>query len=351
MKENNISKKFLTLGLRNYYSNASLEVTSRCNAACDYCYVADKTTKDLPLEKIYAIMDKLSGAGIIALAITGGEPFVRGDILDIIQYAVKLDFWQISIMTNGALISDEQVNFLINHKAYITSVQFPLFSRHSSVHDKYIGIDGALSHMLAVAQQLKKEGIYIYLAFNTLDCNVNEFSDTYSYFRNLGYDVRIGVTKIKTKENRFNNELEHCTTYDFYKSLLKKAPDKYIECERNRFLKGQKNNTPLTETLVCKGIYKNICIAYSGDIYPCNSFRDLAIGNIFENGSLYDLVNRSEILKQIKSTRRSDIYPCNLCKHSKSCSICLGLIHTETGKINQVSQQICNYAKAVENYL
>lgn len=351
MKENKISKKFLALGLRNYYSNATLEVTNRCNASCSYCYISDKNSLEIPLNKMYTVLDKLTEAGIATLAITGGEPFIREDILDILRYCIKKDFWHITIMTNGALITEHQIDFLIRHKEYISSLQFPLFSRHPAVHDKYLGVDGALLHMLSVAEKLKREGIYIHLAYNMMDFNIGEFKETYSLYRDQGYDMRTGIIKIKTKENQNTCEFKKYTSCDFYRSLLTNAPDKYIENEKKRFLKGVNNKIPISETLVCKGIYKNICISPNGDMYPCNSFRNLKIGNILDNGSLYELLDSSETLGKIKKMRRSDIYPCNKCKYSRSCSICLGLIHTETGEMNRVSQQICRYANAVEKCL
>lgn len=354
IQDNKISKKLLELGMKNYYSEASIEVTSRCNAHCDYCYVVEQDAKDLPTEKIYTMLDKLADAGILCLTLTGGEPFLRRDILDIIEYTVTKDFWRMSILTNGTLVTDEHIAFILGHSPYISDIQFSIFSHHPALHDNYTGVTGGYARILKTAEKLKKGGIHIHFALSLLECNVSEFKETHAFFSDLGYDIRTSITKLQKKNAIYNNchsaDHKHCTTYDFYNTLFENAPEKFIECEKNRFSEREEGLAPLEQSLPCSGLQKNICIDSQGNLLPCSSFRNVIIGNIFNTGSLYELVNRSDILHKIKGLRRSDIQPCNTCRYSRSCNICLGLIHTETGRLDRTAPQLCNYAKAVENY-
>lgn len=70
---------------------ALFHVTSSCDKACKYCYLDAKRT---PLEAdilskgdIYRIIDQLRQLGISKIVYTGGEPFVRQDFMEILQYA------------------------------------------------------------------------------------------------------------------------------------------------------------------------------------------------------------------------------------------------------------------------
>jgi radical SAM protein with 4Fe4S-binding SPASM domain len=87
------------------------ELTYRCNFNCRHCYVPksyreESERKDLKTKEIYYILDQLSQAGCLYLGFTGGEPFVREDILDILRYANARGFL-ILIYTNGSLINEK----------------------------------------------------------------------------------------------------------------------------------------------------------------------------------------------------------------------------------------------------
>lgn len=76
----------------------ALNLTKRCNLKCDHCYL-DATTKsaggndELSTDECYKLIDQIAevNKGCL-LVITGGEPLVRPDILDIACHAVTLGF-------------------------------------------------------------------------------------------------------------------------------------------------------------------------------------------------------------------------------------------------------------------
>src|SRR5438132_874656 len=97
----------------------AMNLTKRCNLECDHCYL-DATTKsaggddELTTEECYKLIDQIAqvNKGCL-LVITGGEPLVRPDILDIARHAVKLGF-MVVFGTNGMLINDRMANDLVN---------------------------------------------------------------------------------------------------------------------------------------------------------------------------------------------------------------------------------------------
>ena len=89
-----------------------LEVTSRCNARCEHCGSScgdfipkDEISAD-ELKKALLDISKHYNANDILLNVTGGEPLVRKDLFEIMDYANKLGFrW--GLTSNGMLINDE----------------------------------------------------------------------------------------------------------------------------------------------------------------------------------------------------------------------------------------------------
>lgn len=81
--------------------------TAKCNMACRHCYVRGRFKgPELSTEEALRMVRELPELGTVHLAITGGEPFIRPDIIDIAREAVEYGL-SISFNTNGSLINDE----------------------------------------------------------------------------------------------------------------------------------------------------------------------------------------------------------------------------------------------------
>ncbi|RMF94391.1 MAG: radical SAM protein, partial [Candidatus Schekmanbacteria bacterium] len=102
------------------------EITFRCNQRCAMCpqqkekesedskiMTAIKCNKELEKEEIYKLADDAEEAGIKEFTITGGEPFIRKDIIDILSYCSKKSF-SLGLLSNGTLIDDEKAEKLVS---------------------------------------------------------------------------------------------------------------------------------------------------------------------------------------------------------------------------------------------
>ena len=87
-----------------------LAVTDRCNLRCSYCMPAcgiDFTSREqmLTYEEMLRISYILVNEGVKKIRITGGEPFVRKDLMDFLSELTSMEgLHQIHITTNGTLL-------------------------------------------------------------------------------------------------------------------------------------------------------------------------------------------------------------------------------------------------------
>lgn len=87
-----------------------LAVTDRCNLRCNYCMPAEginfaKNDKLFTIEELYTLSKIMVEQGIDKIRITGGEPFVRKDLMVLLRKMAGLDgLKDISITTNATLI-------------------------------------------------------------------------------------------------------------------------------------------------------------------------------------------------------------------------------------------------------
>src|SRR4051794_20572037 len=85
------------------------EITGRCHLDCEHCYLDLQHPPDeLSTAQVLAILDQLSAAATVFLAITGGEVFLRKDLFTILGHARKLGF-AVRLFTSGTRMTRADV--------------------------------------------------------------------------------------------------------------------------------------------------------------------------------------------------------------------------------------------------
>ncbi len=75
---------------------------------CEFCNVWMEKTPDLKTEDVFKVIDNIANSSIIVLSIEGGDPLVRKDLGDILQYAYKKPF-TLFFTTNGHLLDKRPI--------------------------------------------------------------------------------------------------------------------------------------------------------------------------------------------------------------------------------------------------
>ncbi|EJE21979.1 radical SAM protein [Staphylococcus epidermidis] len=86
--------------------SVTFTLTNKCNLSCSHCALsASPLSQDiLSTNDVKYPIDKIIDVNLNTLILTGGEPFIRNDILEIISY-IRTNFKnKLMIMTNGMLI-------------------------------------------------------------------------------------------------------------------------------------------------------------------------------------------------------------------------------------------------------
>lgn len=80
------------------------DCTRRCNLKCIHCGATKETyDHEISTEQIRSLLDELSALKVKMFGVTGGEPLLRNDLLEVLMYAKNLGM-QTGIATNGLLI-------------------------------------------------------------------------------------------------------------------------------------------------------------------------------------------------------------------------------------------------------
>lgn len=111
-------------------------ITGRCNYNCKYCYA--KRFKELPELDTYECMRIISEAsklGIRNIAFTGGEPFIRNDIFELVEWSLKCGV-KASITTNGSLIDNEKAKRIHDLGIFLYISLDGIGGQHELLRDK-----------------------------------------------------------------------------------------------------------------------------------------------------------------------------------------------------------------------
>ncbi|MCL5291501.1 MAG: radical SAM protein [Actinobacteria bacterium] len=142
-------------------------LTERCNLSCRHCYQEGRTRTELPLDEIAGILRAFTATfnawkeeyGMVfqpRLQVTGGEPLIRRDLFDLLDFASESGF-TLSLLTNGALVDDSTADAIAARE--IDLVQISL-EGGSKTHDAVRGA-GAFEKATSAARRLSERGQFV----------------------------------------------------------------------------------------------------------------------------------------------------------------------------------------------
>ena len=140
-------------------TNMRISITQRCNLACDYCHREGEApsqahAREMSPAEIAKIVELAVKLGIHKIKITGGEPLVRDDIIDIVTRISPL-LQDLSMTTNGILL-DKYGKALRN--AGLDRVNISLDTLNTEIYRKLTG-KSYLSKVIVGIDTVKNNGI------------------------------------------------------------------------------------------------------------------------------------------------------------------------------------------------
>lgn len=172
-------------------------ITYHCNSSCMMCpyhgkageYPEIKGGSELSFEEIKYILDNVRRTYKFLpykpkIIISGGEPFLKKEIVKIIDYVSSLNF-ECIITTNGLLISDEQIKKMALYKNLLLCVSI---NGEKQINDLIRG-KGSYDKIMGLIKKLKKNGTKILFLTSITDKNYTELYKIYKIANKLGINL------------------------------------------------------------------------------------------------------------------------------------------------------------------
>lgn len=310
---------------------ATMELLTLCNYRCQHCYLPEHDHGGLQYGEIIDIFRQLREMGTISLVLTGGEIFLRKDILDIVRTARDMGF-SVTLFSNASVLDERMILELAN--LHINAFSTTIFSLSEEVNDEITRTPNSLKPILHNIELMLQRKIRVEV--KTPLTNLNKFA----YRKLIPYCEERGIkyvpsTLITSKANgdtsnlglRLNaNDLE--CVFDEIDYLLQRS-----DLEKEPF---DENALP------CPEIRRSLYIDCRGDVYPCNSFY-FKVGNVRENDISY-IWEHSEGYKRLNSITNNNLKQCKSCEIKEFCTRCPGHALLEDGQLMGCSSLDRQYA-------
>lgn len=165
-----------------------MKVGWRCNHNCIHCVVNIKSEissrTDFSLEEIKSTIDRYANYDKITL--TGGEPFLRRDIIDILSYIKKVNpQFQVEVQTNGTLLKDESL--VREASKYVDLFFVALHSYRKSTHDLICDRTGSWDDTTTGLVNLINNNCNVATQTVISKFNISELEATFDFF----YDIKL----------------------------------------------------------------------------------------------------------------------------------------------------------------
>ena len=319
-----------------YFQHCQVEITGKCNMACEHCRAWEETKVHMPLDLFKKSIDfAISEADSdFRLTISGGEPFLHPGLIEMMKYAKSKCIEDVIITTNGSLVTLGKLKELKDIGFKNLAIQISVDSFNPEEHNKFRNFPNAFELAMKTFDLTKETGINSSLRASITPDRIYQIDGLVDLAIAKGAK-RIGIGSVipagKGKKNRsllMNSnqkriflekiaelKVQHpeidITTEDPLKFALKDCPWEYgdYDISQEDFYGG------------CSAGISGFNIDSEGIITPCavllKNILDLKENTVQESKEIYV---KSEIIKNL--FKREFFGKCGSCDLKRLCGGC-----------------------------
>jgi radical SAM protein with 4Fe4S-binding SPASM domain len=284
---------------------ADVALTYGCNNACPHCYNEPQRfpMATLCMEDWFRVLDKLADIGIPHIILTGGEPTLHPQLLELIRYADELGLI-VGMNTNGRRLADAALAEALA-TAGLNHIQVTLESCYAAVHDVMVGHPGAFDETVQGIRNALAGGLHTITNTTVTRENQDHVLDIVTFLDRLGLTTFAMNGMIYAGGGTTTPDAIPATAMA---ALLAAVRDEAAARDM-RFLWYTVTDycelSPLALELDpkrCNAAEYSICIEPNGDVLPCQSYY-VSAGNILTDP--WDTIWHSELFLSFRDRERN----------------------------------------------
>jgi MoaA/NifB/PqqE/SkfB family radical SAM enzyme len=256
-------------------THAQIGLTNDCSQNCDYCYNRNRTGEIMDKDTIKKVIKELKEMGVIWLGLTGGEPLLNKDIVEIVDSIG--DDCAVKLFTGGYNLTRELANDLKKAGLFYVSVSLDHWKEEE--HNKIRGCGDSYKSALKAIEIFKEIGgihIGVSSVLSKSMLNESQIEEFMQFLIGLGVH-EAWLSEIKPANKTLWNETVIISEEE--RENLIKLQDKYNK--QGKITVNYLGHFESSEHFGCNAGHKMIYIDAFGAVNPC-VFSPTTFGNVNE---------------------------------------------------------------------
>lgn len=332
--------------------SGTFELTSRCNLSCKMCYVhmtpqeQDQVGRELSTEEWLRLGREAVDKGMIYLLLTGGEPFLRPDFVELYTQLIKMGLL-ISINTNATLLTPEILECFKKHRPEKVNVTLYGSSdcTYGSLCGNSRGYEAAKRNILA----MKEAGIRVNLNTTFTRLNIQDMEQIVEFAKEHQIPVRMSAYIFPPVRTIHETEDVNLTPEEMGRAAawfdwITLEEDKRLgraelirKCLSSEVTPETNQKSRISSCMAGRGAF---WVTWDGKMYPCGMLSDFSVdvqGRPFEEAW-------KETCRWVATMYLPE--ECLTCKYQSLCPSCAAVFQCENQATDKVATALCQRTKA-----
>lgn len=331
-------------------SRVHIDISSRCNEECVHCYIPKKNKCNMMSPEVFdEVLRQSKKLNVLNVTLSGGEPMLNPFFKSFLLKCIEANF-SINVLSNLTCFTDEILEMLVSNP--LIGVQTSLYAMEANVHDSITQRKGSFKKTYEAIMKLHAQNVPMQINCPIMKQNVNSYREVLDFAASLNIEASADYGLFGCYDSSGSNLGCRISTVQM-KEILTGDNDNestYQETVQSIESKKVRDDDPICS--VCKS---SLCVANNGDVYPCEGWQKMVLGNI-NRESLRYIWDELPLTKHLRALRYRDFAECRICQDRKYCTTCLIMNANESDNdYMRVNPYMCEMAKikrnAVERFL
>ena len=325
----------------------SFDLTYRCNFRCVHCFAGHLVDQpaslagELDTDRVVALLDEVAKAGCLTMLLSGGEPLLRPDFLDVYQ-AAKQAGLIVTVFTNASLVTDAHVEKFADLPPH--AVEISVYGATKDTYERITGVQGSFERAHRGISLLLEGGINVVLKTMILRDNSDEVLLMEQWAEGLGVPFRLDPM-ITPRLDGDCRPLEQRVDPEMAVSIeLASLSRRY---EWTKFLRDQEASgrvpaAPAYKVYRCGAGLASFSIDPTGHVHPCVMSRGISA----DAGRMGFVAAWESVASEVDLATWEGVGGCADCPSIFFCGYCPGLFELEKTSAARPPEYACKVGES-----
>jgi radical SAM protein with 4Fe4S-binding SPASM domain len=297
-----------------------IHTNNSCNLQCTHCLVSSGPWEDkgLPGNDITRIIDEGRQLGVFRYYFTGGEPFIRKDIFELIEYVTRDECSDLIVLTNGMFFNkSNNIDLLLESSRGRVKPQISLDGSNPDANDPVRG-KGTFKNITNGIKAAVHAGLNPTVTTVVNAHNAKDVPEITRLLASLGVKNHhlLWVHQTGRIMNGGRNLiLPASELIDVVKRVKKTADELGITVDNFETIRAKLKARKFTKFDLSNSCWDSLCVYSDGEVYPSAALantKELSSGNIKER-SLKEIWNESRVFEIFRGATVQNRSKCSNC--------------------------------------